>query len=76
MDLELTSYIFNAGLFVLVSYGGIKWNQAKNVLRETAELLLSIATALDDDQVTEDEQRVIINDALEVVLAVKSLKKD
>jgi hypothetical protein len=52
---------------------GIRWQKAKNVLRETSEALACISDAVEDDKVTKEEAQKILAECKDVVIAAKEL---
>ena len=52
---------------------GIKWRNAKALLREGAEALKAISDAIEDDQLTKAEIAGILQECSDVVLAFKKL---
>ena len=52
---------------------GITWARTKRVVKELAELLVSVSDAIADDKVTRAELKTIAQEAKELIAAVKAL---
>jgi len=52
---------------------GIRWKQVANLLKQTGELLLVVADAMEDDKISKDEVASILKESVDVVSAVKKL---
>ena len=52
---------------------GITWARTKQVVKELAELLVSVSDAIADDKVTRAELKTIAQEAKELIAAVKAL---
>jgi len=60
-------------LFLISLLCGLKWKQAKALLKEVAEALTATSAALEDDDITLSERKKLLKEWKEVILAAKTL---
>jgi len=71
-----TIQIVSLVLGIVVIVGGIKFKQAKNLVKQMAEALTALSTALDDDAVTYAEAKNIASEFKDVIeAAIKLFRK-
>lgn len=73
MDFDMIVQIIAVILFLISILFGLKWKQAKALLKEIAEALTATSDALDDDDVTDIERRNILKEWGDVITAARSL---
>ena len=57
-------------LAVIAIVAGVYWVKAKRVIKEVAELLTAISDAVEDDDVTKDELKKIVEEFGDVIASV------
>ena len=60
-------------LFVAALVCGVKWQQAKALLKEVAEALTATSEALADDDVSSAERTKLLKEWADVILSAKTL---
>jgi len=73
MDFDTIAQIAAVALFLISIVLGLKWKQAKNLLKQVAEALTATSAALEDDDVTDIERRKLLKEWSDVITAAKSL---
>lgn len=73
MNLENWLEIGFGLMFVAALIFGLKWKQAKTLLKEVAEALTATSAALDDDDISAKERTKLLKEWGDVILAAKSL---
>lgn len=76
IDPTLVATVATVGLGILAGSAGTlayKYRQAKAALKTGAKLLTTTSTALDDDNLTDDEIAAIRQDVSNFITAVKAL---
>jgi len=73
MNWETILAIVSSILFIISIVTGVKWSQAKNVLKEVAEALTVTSEALADDAVSNTERQTILKEWGDVIAAAKAL---
>ncbi|MBT9133013.1 MAG: hypothetical protein DDT33_01544 [Firmicutes bacterium] len=69
MEWEIVSAVL--GLVAVVF--GVRWYLLKTLLRETAEALLVISQAIEDNRLTRAEIEEILGETQDVIMAAKNL---
>jgi len=52
----------------------IKWKGAKKLLKEVVDLMVVVSKAIEDDELTADELKAIIDEATDIADVIKVLK--
>jgi len=73
MDIDLIMQIVVAVLFVVSLFCGLKWKQAKGLLKEVAEALTATSDALEDNDITALERKKLFKEWGDVIMAAKGL---
>ena len=73
MDFDTLMQIALGVLFLLSVIFGLKWKQAKGLLKEVAEALTATSQALEDDDVTDIERRKLMREWSDVITAARAL---
>lgn len=68
MDGEI---IISAILAVLSGSLGVYYRRTKAVVKETAELLTAVSQAVEDNNITKEELQTVLDEARDVLMAVK-----
>uniref|UniRef100_A0A6M3IQ98 Holin n=1 Tax=viral metagenome TaxID=1070528 RepID=A0A6M3IQ98_9ZZZZ len=60
-------------LFIITLILGVKWKQAKNLLKELAEALTATSVVVEDDDITAEERKVLLKEWVDVINSAKRL---
>jgi len=75
IDWEVISTILWLIFTALSAYLGKRWSSSKNLLKETADLLIVLKRAVEDDKIDKDEVKRIVKEYKDVEKLIKEILK-
>ncbi len=73
MDFDTIVQIVASVLFLISIVFGMKWRQAKALLKEVAEALTVTSNALEDDDIMPSEREALLREWRDVIIAAREL---
>lgn len=69
MEPEVIGYVVSVALALLSTFFGVRYAKVKTALKETKEAVIAIVDAVEDDNVSTEEQASIVKETKEAAAA-------